>query len=202
MGNLSGGERARLGILKMMLYGANLLLLDEPTNHLDIESCEVVERMLSRYEGTILLVSHDRYFIDQVADAVVALENCTLHHYCGNYSYYLQKKQEQKTASVYSDRRETSESPQAKERERQKEMQRTRRNLIRKISECETLLQELEGRKKELEILLFDPQVNRDLERLCSLHEEYCRLGPQMDKTMLQWENASQDLLQLDAVVQ
>ena len=81
-------------------------------------------------------------------------------------------------------------------------MQRTRRSLIKKIAESESLIQELEDRKKELEILLFDPLVNRDLEKLYSLHEEYRRLEPLMEKAMLQWEHASQALLQLDVIEQ
>jgi ATP-binding cassette subfamily F protein 3 len=195
--NLSGGERSRLCILQMILSGANLLLIDEPTNHLDIESCEAVEQMLSGYNGSILLVSHDRYFIDQVADGIVALERRRLNYYCGNYSYYQQKRQEQQTDRA--DNKEISISPQARERECQKEMQRSRRTLIKNISESESLIQKLEDRKKELEILLFDPLVNRDLEKLCSLHEEYLQLEPLMEKAMLQWEQASQALLQLDA---
>ena len=200
--NLSGGERSRLCILQMILSGANLLLIDEPTNHLDIESCEAVEQMLSSYDGAMLLVSHDRFFIDQVADAIVTLEERRLNYYCGNYSYYQQKQQEQQTMPDRPDDKEISISPQAKERERQKGMQRTRRSLIKKIVESESLIQKLEDRKKELEILLFDPLVNRDLEKLYSLHEEHSRLEPLMEKAMLQWEHASQALLQLDVIEQ
>ena len=97
---MSGGERSRLCILQMILSGANLLLIDEPTNHLDIESCEAVEQMLSSYDGAMLLVSHDRFFIDQVADAIVALEERHLNYYCGNYSYYQQKRQEQQKRRI------------------------------------------------------------------------------------------------------
>jgi ATP-binding cassette subfamily F protein 3 len=186
----------------MILSGANLLLIDEPTNHLDIESCEAVEQMLSSYDGAMLLVSHDRFFIDQVADAIVTLEERRLNYYCGNYSYYQQKQQEQQTMPDRPDDKEISISPQAKERERQKGMQRTRRSLIKKIVESESLIQKLEDRKKELEILLFDPLVNRDLEKLYSLHEEHSRLEPLMEKAMLQWEHASQALLQLDVIEQ
>jgi ATP-binding cassette subfamily F protein 3 len=197
--SLSGGERSRLCILQMILSGANLLLIDEPTNHQDIESCIAMEQMLSSYDGAMLLVSHDRYFIDQVADSIAALEESRLNYYCGNYLYYQRKKQEQQLAPRRPDNKEISISPQAKERERQKEIQRTRRTLIKKVSESETLVQNLENRKKELEVLLFDPLVNRDIERLNSLHEEYGRLEPLMEKAMFQWEQTSQALLQLDA---
>ena len=196
--HLSGGERSRLCILQMILSGGNLLLIDEPTNHLDTESCEAVEQMLSTYDGSVLLVSHDRFFIDRVADAVVAIEDRHINYYCGNYSYYLQKKQERQTAPDRPESKNVPVSLQALERERQKEIQRDRRTLVKKITECESLIQELEDRKKELEALLFDPLVNRDLEKLNRLHEEYCRLDPLMEKVMLQWEYASQSLLQLD----
>lgn len=197
--NLSGGERSRLCILQMILSGANLLLIDEPTNHLDTDGCEAVERMLSGYDGAILLVSHDRFFIDQVADAVVAIEDHNLNYYSGNYSYYQQKRQQQQAATDLPDRKEVPVRPQAEERERQKEAQRKRRTLTKKIEECESHIQELEDRKKELEILLYDPLINSDLKKLSNLHTEYCLLDPLLKKAMLQWEQVSQSLLQLEA---
>ena len=197
--NLSGGERSRLCILQMILSGANLLLIDEPTNHLDTDGCEAVERMLSSYDGAILLVSHDRFFIDQVADAVVAIEDRHLNYYSGNYSYYQQKRQQQQTATDRPDRKEVPVRPQAEERERQKEVQRKRRTLTKKIAEYESHIQELEDRKKKLEILLYDQLINSDLEKLSSLHTEYCLLDPMLKKAMLQWEQVSQSLLQLEA---
>ncbi len=195
---LSGGERSRLAILQMLLSGANLLLMDEPTNHLDIESCEAVERVLSSYEGTVLLVSHDRYFIDQVADTVAAIEGGRLNYYCGNYSYYQQKKREQQTAQDSQERKATPVSQQSERRDRQKEAQRVRRQLMKTISECELQFQEAEGRKKELESLFCDPQVNRDLERLYSLHEEYSGLDLLMEEVLRRWEQASEALLHLE----
>lgn len=126
----------------------NLLLIDEPTNHLDTESCEAVEQMLSSYDGSVLLVSHDRFFIDRVADAVVAIEDRHINYYCGNYSYYLQKKQERQTAPDRPESKNVPVSLQALERERQKGIQRGRRTLVKKITECESLIQELEDRKR------------------------------------------------------
>jgi len=89
---LSGGERSRLQLAKLMLSGANLLLLDEPTNNLDLPSCEVLESALDEFEGTVLVISHDRYFLDRVIDRVVELEEGALTSYTGDYSYYAAEK--------------------------------------------------------------------------------------------------------------
>src|SRR5581483_3330528 len=90
--NLSGGEKARVQMAKLMLQGANLLMLDEPTNHLDIQSAEVLEESLEEYDGTLLMISHDRYFLDNVATRIVELENGKLTEYLGNYTYYVEEK--------------------------------------------------------------------------------------------------------------
>jgi len=108
VGDLSGGELGRLAFLKVILSRANFLLLDEPTNHLDIASCQVVESMLADFEGTVLVVSHDRYFIDQVADQVLSIEDGRAEYYRGNYSYYHEKKQE-KEKNLLAEQRETKE---------------------------------------------------------------------------------------------
>src|SRR5581483_8433203 len=90
--NLSGGEKARVQMAKLMLQGANLLMLDEPTNHLDIQSAEMLEESLEEYDGTLLMISHDRYFLDNVATRIVELENGKLTEYLGNYTYYVEEK--------------------------------------------------------------------------------------------------------------
>lgn len=92
VGQLSGGERSRLQLAKLMLSGANLLLLDEPTNNLDLPSCEVLENALDEFEGTILVISHDRYFLDRVVDRIVELEDGLLTEYPGDYTYYAAEK--------------------------------------------------------------------------------------------------------------
>lgn len=91
IGALSGGERAKVSLLKLMLSGANLLLLDEPTNHLDISSREALEDALLHYEGTLFIISHDRYFINKLASRVLYMQNCGLTNYVGNYDYFLEK---------------------------------------------------------------------------------------------------------------
>ena len=126
VGSLSGGEKGRLAILKLLLGGANFLLLDEPTNHLDIASRELAEKMLHDYEGTILLVSHDRYFIDQVAERVITFDKGYLQSYSGNYSYYLEKIQEQQKLETTIKREEKQQQlrPEQIAREEEKERQR------------------------------------------------------------------------------
>jgi ATP-binding cassette subfamily F protein 3 len=95
VGDLSGGERSRLQLAKLMLSDANFLLLDEPTNNLDLASCEVLENALDEFEGTVLVISHDRYFLDRVVDRIVELEDGTLTEYPGDYTYYAEHKDPQ-----------------------------------------------------------------------------------------------------------
>jgi ATP-binding cassette subfamily F protein 3 len=92
VGDLSGGERSRLQLAKLMLSDANFLLLDEPTNNLDFPSCEVLENALDEFEGTVLVISHDRYFLDRVVDRIVELEDGALTEYPGDYTYFRQEK--------------------------------------------------------------------------------------------------------------
>jgi ATP-binding cassette subfamily F protein 3 len=97
VGDLSGGERSRLQLAKLMLSNANFLLLDEPTNNLDLPSCEVLENALDEFEGTVLVISHDRYFLDRVVDQTVVLEEGTLTRYPGDYTYYAEHREQQAT---------------------------------------------------------------------------------------------------------
>nr|MDJ0731169.1 ABC-F family ATP-binding cassette domain-containing protein [Crocosphaera sp.] len=121
---LSGGEKARLALVKMLLQPANLLVLDEPTNHLDIPAKEMLEQALSKYEGTVLLVSHDRYFISQVANKIVELRDGELIVYPGNYYYYLEKKEEERVkaeqARIRAEKEAKAAAKRAKQREKQK----------------------------------------------------------------------------------
>lgn len=160
VGELSGGEKGRLAILKLICSEANLLLLDEPTNHLDISGREALEEMLGGYEGTILLVSHDRYFIDRIAERTLVFANGSIIDYPGNYSYYREKvfEQGEKTNQC----KPATASSQQQFRMQQKELERNRRRLERKVHDLEEAIERLEQRQTELEEILADPEIYKD----------------------------------------
>jgi len=194
--DLSGGEKGRLSFLKMLLSGANFLLLDEPTNHLDIASRQVVEEMLVDFPGTVLVVSHDRYFIDRVADRVLAIDKGRLEYYWGNYSYYHEKIQAQKKA-LQCEKRESQEKaarPDWQLREQEKERKKSRRKLDQELAALEADIMEKENRKTELEDFLSDPTTYNDEEkaRLCST--EYRLVGRMLEEAYSLWECLHREL--------
>ncbi|MGI6712468.1 MAG: ABC-F family ATP-binding cassette domain-containing protein [Bacillota bacterium] len=151
--HLSGGERSRVALLKLLLTGANFLVLDEPTNHLDIPSKEVVEDYLEDFPGTVFLVSHDRYFLDKVVDRIIELHDGKLTEYLGNYSYYRYKKKENKFQEV----KKPLESPHRNNRSKVKEYDRTLKKIIKEIDCLEVALEQLENKKDEFARHLSDP---------------------------------------------
>ena len=171
--DLSGGEKGRLAILKIILSGANFLILDEPTNHLDIESRQVVEEMLIGYSGTLLLVSHDRYLIDRVAQRVLALEPKGLRNYAGNYSYYLEKRKELEAPAGKSSGKKKKISPQQELRLKQKEKERKKKMLANRLEKLEERIQQLEASKDQIEELLVSPGIYNDQEKSRYCLEEY-----------------------------
>jgi len=196
VGDLSGGELGRLAFLKVILSRANFLLLDEPTNHLDIASCQVVERMLADFAGTVLVVSHDRYFIDQVADQVLDIEDGRAEYYRGNYSYYYEKKQE-KEKNLLAEQRETKEKvirPDLQLREEEKERKRIRRRLNQEIDAIEASIMEIEQRKAELESLLSDTSTYNDEEKARNLNTEYRQIEQSLRSGYEQWEYLHEEL--------
>jgi ATP-binding cassette subfamily F protein 3 len=196
VGDLSGGETGRLAFLKMILSGANFLLLDEPTNHLDIASCQVVEKMLADFDGTVLMVSHDRYFIDQVADRVLALEDGQAEYYWGNYSYYQEKKKE-KAKTLQIERRETKERaarPDLQLREEEKERKRNRRKLDKDLATLEAGIIEMERRKTELESLLADPATYNDERKARDYTTEYRQVEQLLEEGYGRWESLNQEM--------
>ncbi|HPF20745.1 MAG TPA: ABC-F family ATP-binding cassette domain-containing protein [Syntrophomonas sp.] len=191
--NLSGGEKGRLGLLKLILSGANFLILDEPTNHLDLDSCAIVEKMLQDYEGTVLLVSHDRYFIDQVAERIITFNNGALESYPGNYSYYQEKLLAQNKADTEARRQAARErnQPAIEAREHRKEQQRIRRQRQRALEEIELRIAELEEQKSRLEIELSDPETYRDEENARKVNEAYKGLEEALLTAYWKWEEVS-----------
>ena len=188
--NLSGGEKGRLALLKLILSGANFLILDEPTNHLDLDSCQTVENILQEYEGTVLLVSHDRYFIDQIADRVITLKDGRLESYNGNYSYYQEKIQAQNKVDTAARREAARErsKPETEAREQQKEQQRLQRKRLRALEEIEQQIAELEEQKSHMEIMLSDPLTYGDEDKAREYTASYKRIEELLASAYTDWE--------------
>lgn len=204
---LSGGERGRLSLAKLMLSEANFLILDEPTNHLDIMSKEILEDALCAYTGTVLYVSHDRYFINKTAHRILDLNRRTLTNYLGNYDYYLEKKDEQlaKIDSAQSPSRapasgispiSMSSAGQADSTAKQdwkakKEQQATQRKRENDLKKCEERIETLETRNEEIDTLMASPEVCTDVARLQELNHE--KEGNEADLAELyeKWEELS-----------
>lgn len=189
--DLSGGERARLALLKMLLTEANFLVLDEPTNHMDMESRLVVEDMLSQFEGTMLIVSHDRALIDSLATRVLVFEEHALVSYTGNYSDYKEAKLRQHEVKDTENKPKSITEQQAY-RQRQKELQRNLNRLNREKAEAEANLEELEKRLEKVEKELADPKVFADAEAVASLGKEHQELMEKYEQVFYHWEQLNQ----------
>jgi ATP-binding cassette subfamily F protein 3 len=182
--DLSGGERARLALLRMLLDGANLLLLDEPTNHLDASARLAVETALKQWPGTILLVSHDRYFIDQVAGRVWEIENGAVTDYSGNYSYYREQKAAQRAEQPLPPARpERAADKSAVVRKDKKE-----RGTQKRLAAVELSLREQEVLLAVLAKRLSDPAEHADFAASRALSAEYVRQSAQVDRLTAEWE--------------
>lgn len=184
---LSGGERARVAILKLILSNANLLLLDEPTNHLDIDSKEVLEEALSSYTGTIFTISHDRYFLNTVVDKVLVLDENGITEYLGNYDYYIEKKkqvQEMNTVEVIEEKTKTQlkeeKRKEREQREAEKKNRVKRQNIEKEIEETEAKIEEMDVLLCQEEVY-SNPEKSKDVslqkasleEKLSALYEEW-----------------------------
>lgn len=188
IGDLSGGERGRVSLAKLMLSESNFLILDEPTNHLDIMSKEILEDALNNYTGTVLYVSHDRYFINRTAGRILELQGSGLNNYLGNYDYYLEKKQE--VLSVPASASSSADSLTAskldwKEKKEQQAKQRKKENEIKRI---ESRIEELERRDSEIDALMVQPDVCTDVERLQELAKEKEAVAAEMEQLLERWE--------------
>ena len=178
---LSGGERARVLLLRLMLSRDNFLLLDEPTNHLDIGSCEALEAALQGYEGTLLIVSHDRYLMNKIADRIYSLDQNGAQEYIGNYDSYIEKSRDQAIA--------LSESEPTKPNEYR--IQKERGAAIRKekaeLKRCETQIDEIEKAISELKIELADPKIASDYEAAMEITTKIDALKSQNDELFQHW---------------
>lgn len=197
IGDLSGGERGRVSLSKLMLSEANFLILDEPTNHLDITSKEILEDALNAYEGTVLYVSHDRYFINRTATRILELTGKRLIEYLGNYDYYLEKKEA--LEQVYSDKTAASSAPSKNEPsetkldwQSQKELQARQRKKENDLKKCEAQIAGLEAKNCELEARMALPHVATDVALLQELTCEQENIKSQLQSLYEQWEELAE----------
>ena len=193
VGQLSGGERARLKLAMICLAGSNVLVLDEPTNHLDLPSKEVLQQALSEYEGTLIIVSHDRYLLDRVPNRIFAIENGKLTQYKGGYGDYIKTRAEQGSEKAAPAQTKT-DSEQKKQYNRGKEQRREDARRRKEYAEAEALIhtleEELEAAKAEMSLDSVQNDYQR-LQELCTLIEEKQQL---LDATLDRWLIISEEL--------
>jgi ATP-binding cassette, subfamily F, member 3 len=189
---LSGGEKARLALAKLMMQKANFLILDEPTNHLDLDSKEVLENALIEYPGTILFVSHDRYFINRIATKVYELSSDGITEYLGDYDYYVAKKAEmlelERLASEKQTDRSHEEASSKLSYEQEKEAKKLERQRKRRIEEIETEISELEQQIAYIDEQLCDPEIYQDHEKVQKLTKENDEMKEKLEKLLEEWE--------------
>lgn len=200
VGDLSGGERARLALLKLFLQGDNFLILDEPTNHLDVPTREIVERALQQFGGTCFIISHDRYFLDQVSTRTLVLENKGLTEYLGNYSYYKEKLKEQQDIAaltevveevpkedVKSEAKTISTSPSDESKKK------TNTYMVEKqLAEVEEEIARLEATMKMYEVQLANPVVQQDLAEMENISKQLSDTESNLQQLYEKWEHFSE----------
>ena len=191
--SLSGGERGRVSLAKLMLSEANFLILDEPTNHLDIASKEILEEALNSYTGTVLYVSHDRYFINQTATRIMDLTNQAIVNYIGDYDYYLEKKEEM--TRIYAPAQETAVH-EVKENvsetkltwQQQKEEQALKRKRENELKKVEARIEELETRDKEIDETMVLPDICTNVAECTKLSREKAAIAEELEGLYEKWE--------------
>ncbi|WP_125605687.1 ABC-F family ATP-binding cassette domain-containing protein [Lapidilactobacillus bayanensis] len=192
---LSGGEKARLLLTKLAMEKRNVLIMDEPTNHLDIQSKEVLEDALANFAGTLIFVSHDRYFINSLADTIVEIDTQGSHLYQGNYDFYLEKRAgettvvEQKAAEPISD----NQAAFIADKNKQKEV----RRIKRAIENVEQQLQELDSENQRIQQAMTAPEILNDFQKLADLQSDLERNEQQQETTEALWLQASEELEQM-----
>ncbi|MGA5692644.1 ABC-F family ATP-binding cassette domain-containing protein [Cytobacillus pseudoceanisediminis] len=194
---LSGGEKARLALAKLMMQKANFLILDEPTNHLDLDSKEILENALIDYPGTILFVSHDRYFINRITTKVVELSSIGATEYLGDYDYYVEKKQEQEELLALNEQGESTASQPVKQDknnyQQDKEAKKLERQRKRRMEEIEEQIEELEKVIDMNDQLLCDPNVYQDHEKVMGITNETDQAKAKLEELMEEWTLLADD---------
>jgi len=208
---LSGGEKARVSLAKILLSPCNFLIMDEPTNHLDIKSKEALEHALKEYDGTLLVIAHDRYFLDQLVTRVIEIKDGSVFDYPGNYSYYLGKRKqfhpheervsepEEKTNDSSASSQRKSKDQKRQEAEARRAVSKERNSLQSHIHSIEKKLEQYTARKKELEQMLADPATYNDPQKGGELNKEYAKLEERINRLEIEWENSHLKLEELMA---
>ncbi|MRM99412.1 ABC-F family ATP-binding cassette domain-containing protein [Lactobacillus taiwanensis] len=202
VGQLSGGQKARLTLTVLSLEKDNFLLMDEPTNHLDIEAKEVLEEALDNYDGTLLFVSHDRYFINELANKIISVRDGHAKIYNGNYSYYLDEKAKQAAAAQEAEAQKaetetTSSASQNKGKlsyQEQKARDSQKRKLERAVSDAEAKIEKLEAEEKEIQTEMANPDIAASFEKLGPLQEKLSAVQEQLGQANNDWENVLEAL--------
>ncbi|MFE8703975.1 ABC-F family ATP-binding cassette domain-containing protein [Cytobacillus sp. FJAT-54145] len=197
--SLSGGEKARLALAKLMMQKANFLILDEPTNHLDLDSKEILENALIDYPGTILFVSHDRYFINRIATKVLELSNNKVAEFLGDYDYYIEKKLEQEELKALESKANSLNSSSASHSlektnyQQDKEAKKLERQRKRRIEELEDLIANLEVEIEQYEELLCQPEVFQDHEKVLEINQKNENAKEKLDQLMEEWTELAEE---------
>jgi len=190
---LSGGERARIALLKVMLKGANFLILDEPTNHLDIYSKEALEDALLNYEGTMVVISHDRYFINKLSDRILYLEGGHLTDFTGNYDEFSQSRRENPVQTEKAEKKSDAKA----EFQRKKELQSQIRSLNTKIKRAEDNIADIEAKLEEAQAMLSDESISSDYKKMMEITELQQELNEKLEAAYSEWEELSEKLLEI-----
>ena len=189
VGMLSGGERARLLLAKLSMENNNFLILDEPTNHLDIDSKEVLENALIDFDGTLLFVSHDRYFINRMATQIIELSETGSTLYLGDYDYYLEKKAEQEALREETEQASPDKPAPANDYQLQKESQKEQRRLARRLEQLEAQIEDLDSQISQLQEAM---QTTNDASELMESQQQIDQLTAAQEEAMLEWEELAE----------
>ena len=212
---LSGGEKSRVALARMLVKPANLMLLDEPTNHLDISSQEVLQEAMAQYEGTIIVVSHNRFFVNSFVNKVLEIRNSRATLFEGNVDDYLARRHREQEAKASGPEQSQVQAQEAKAAEsaslQDKKAQRRQRAQLREqlgkklnplkeqVRKAEELIEQLEARKQDLETMMADPALYQDQQRWAEVSREHGTLSRRLERTYAQWEEAQGQIEAIEA---